>query len=97
MNSFAAYKTSKNDHPDCIDPMTLAERELSAFFNAATELFGSEQAKLAAEDWLHELTKIDDLPASTREWRSITDKVSIRLARRVNALALSIATEFMIA
>ena len=49
--------------------MMMAERELSAFFNAITELFGSEQAELSAEDWLHELIEIDGLPASTREWR----------------------------
>ena len=29
--------------------MTVAERELGAFISAVTELFGSEQARLAAE------------------------------------------------
>ena len=52
--------------------MTMAERELSAFFGAVTRLFGSEQAELAAEDWLHELIEIDGRPASAREWRLIT-------------------------
>jgi len=46
----------------------MAEHELSAFFGAVTELFGSEQAALSAEDWLHALINIDGLPASTREW-----------------------------
>jgi len=75
--------------------MTMAELELSAFFNAVTELFGSEQAQFSAEDWLHELIKIDGLPASTREWRFITAKVSMRLARRLRASSLS--TEAQIA
>jgi len=65
--------------------MTLADRELSAFFNAVTQLFGPEQAELSAENWLQELIEIDGLPTSAREWRSITTKVSTRLARRVNA------------
>jgi hypothetical protein len=70
----------------------MAEHELSAFFNAVTQLFGSEQAEFSAEDWLRELIETDRLPASTREWRLITTKVSTRLASRVNASSLS--TEF---
>jgi hypothetical protein len=89
MNSLARYKPSKNpDHP-CPDLMTMAERELSAFFNAVTQLFGSEQAELSAEDWLRELIEIEALPASAREWRLFTAKVSTRLASRVSASSLS--------
>jgi hypothetical protein len=73
----------------CDGLMPMAERELSAFFKAVTELYGSEQAELSAEDWLGELIESDVLPASTREWRSITGKASNRFARRVNSLALS--------
>ena len=75
MNPLARYKTSKNPDSRCADLMTMAERELSAFFNAITQLFGSEQAELSAEDWLRELTEIDGLPTSAREWRLITTKV----------------------
>ena len=64
--------------------MTMAERELSAFFNTVIQMFGSEQAELSAEDWLRELIEIDDLPTSTREWRLLTAKASTRLANRVN-------------
>lgn len=69
--------------------MTLAERELSAFFNAVTRLFGSEQAELSAEEWLRELIEIGGLPTSAREWRLITAKVSTRLASRVSATSQS--------
>jgi hypothetical protein len=69
--------------------MTMAERELSAFFNAVTQLFGTEEAEISAKDWLRELIEIDGLPASTREWRLITAKASTRLANRVNASSLS--------
>ena len=85
MNPIARYKLSNTFNPRCTDLMTMAERELSAFFNAVTELFGSEQAQLSAEDWLHELIKIDVLPTSAREWRLITAKVSTRLPGGVNA------------
>lgn len=88
MNPFAPYQLSRISKPDCPDLMTMAERELSSFFNAVTELFGAEQAQLSAEDWLHELAEIDSLPASTREWRSFTAAVSTRLASRVNVAPL---------
>ena len=92
MNSLAHYKLSRNSNPRCADLITMAERELSVFFNAISQLFGPEQAELSAEDWLQELVEIDGLPASTREWRSITVKASTRLASRVSASSLS--TEF---
>ena len=92
MNPLVGYKLSTNSNSGCADLMTMAERELSAFFNAVTQLFGSEQAELSAEDWLQELIEIDGLPASIREWRLITAKVSTRLASGVNASSLS--TEF---
>jgi hypothetical protein len=85
MNPLARYKPPKNSNHPCPDRLTMAERELSAFFNAIANLFGSEQAELSAEDWLQELIEIDSLPVSTHEWRLITAKVSTRLARRVNA------------
>jgi hypothetical protein len=44
--------------------MTMAERELSAFFNTVTQLFGSEQAMRSADDWLRQLIEIDALPAN---------------------------------
>ena len=89
MNPFALNKASKNPNPGCADLMTMAEHELSAFFSAVIQLFGSELAELSPEDWLQEFTEIDGLPASTREWRLITAKVSTRLASRVRASSLS--------
>jgi len=89
MNPRARYNPSTDFNPACIEVMTMAERELSAFFNAVTQLFGSEQAELSAEDWLQELIEIDDLPTSVPKWRSITAKVSTRLASRVRASSIS--------
>jgi hypothetical protein len=89
MNPIARYEPLKNSNPPCPDLTTMAERELSAFFNAISQMFGSEQAELSAEDWMHELIEIDGLPASTREWRLITTKVLTRLASRLSASSLS--------
>jgi hypothetical protein len=89
MNSLVGYKPSRNPNPPCADLITMAERELSAFFNAVTQLFGSEQAGLSAEDWVRKLIEIDGLPDSIREWRLITAKVSTRLATRVSASSIS--------
>ena len=89
MNPVTRYKPSTNFSPSCTDLMEMAERELSAFFNAITELFGSEQAELSAEDWLQELIKISVLPTSAREWRLVTARVSTRLASRMRVSSLS--------
>jgi len=99
MNPLVRYKPSQTSDSGCADLMTMAERELSAFFNAVTEVFGAEQAEISAGDWLQEVIDIDGLPASTREWRLITAKASTRLASRVSASSLpsSVLTERQIA
>lgn len=68
----------------CAELMIRAERELSAFISAVTELFGSEQAALAAGDWLQGLEVMADPPSSPREWRELSIEVSATLAKRVN-------------
>ena len=65
------------------DLKTMAERELSAFLSAVTELYGPEQAEASAEDWLRELMASNGLPASTREWRALTIAAAARLASQV--------------
>ena len=97
MNQFALTKLLtkplKNGDSICGDLMAMAERELAAFFRAVTELFGSEQAAVSVEDWLHELAALNDLPASTRQWRLLTVKVMARLASRVRASAVSTGSQ----
>lgn len=88
MNQLCVDERPNNHHPACSSLMTMADQELAAFFSAVTELFGSEQARLSAEDWLHELVAVNGLPASAREWRQITVEVSARLASRMNNLNL---------
>ena len=84
MNQLTLNPAQNNHKAACGDQMTLAARELTAFFRTVTESFGSEQAKISAEDWLHELTSIPVLPDSARQWRSLTINAAARLARRVH-------------
>ncbi len=68
----------------CADQMHTAERELFAFIRAVTQLYGSEEAKLAAEDWLDESELMDSPPLLTnRNWRSVTIAASARLANQL--------------
>jgi hypothetical protein len=65
----------------------MAERELAAFMRAVTELFGAEQARLSAEDWLDESGSKDSPPRSTtQDWRAVTVAAAARLAKRLGLL-----------
>jgi hypothetical protein len=80
-----SQKHSRNSN--CAAEMEIAERELSAFIRAVTELFGPEEAKLSAEDWLGEAELIDSLPQSTSQtWRAVTIAASAMLANRRTSL-----------
>jgi hypothetical protein len=58
---------------------------LAAFWQQVTELFGPEQARVAAEDWVDELEFVDILPEPAgRDWRSVTIAAAARLAKRLN-------------
>jgi hypothetical protein len=62
-----------------------AESELSAFVGAVTRLYGAEQARLSAEDWLDESELMDSPRRSTpRDWRAVTVAASAQLANRLS-------------
>jgi hypothetical protein len=64
-----------------------AERELSSFIAAVTELYGPEQARLSEKEWLEELQLMDSLPLATnQQWRAVTIAASARLADRLSIL-----------
>ena len=76
------------------DQMQLAERELSSFLAAVKELYGPEQARLSAEDWLDESELTDGPPRSeARNWRAVTIAAAARLANRVNARAALVGAQ----
>jgi len=61
----------------------LAERELAAFAGAVRELFGPEQARASAAEWINELESLS-WPArpGVTDFRRITTAASARLAHR---------------
>lgn len=48
-----------NRDPSCTSLMSKAERELGAFMSAVNELYGPEQARISAGDWIDELESMD--------------------------------------
>jgi hypothetical protein len=69
----------------CEKQTHLAERELSSFVAAVTKMYGPEQARLSAQDWLDEFDLIDSPPLSKKsDWRAVTIAASARLAGRLN-------------
>jgi hypothetical protein len=66
------------------DYLNMAERELSAFLRAVETLFGLDQAKLAAEDWLEAAEQVPGSNQPTNhDWRAVTIAASSRLAHRL--------------
>ncbi len=60
-----------------------AERELSAFVTAVTQLFDAEQGRKAANDWIEELDRTDwPSGASVNDWRKVTIAAAIRLVQQ---------------
>jgi len=85
MKQLSHNEPYQNGNSICAELVVRAERELSAFFNAVAELFGPEQATLAAKDWLQQLEVMTVLPGSPREWRALSTEASAKLAKRINA------------
>ncbi len=72
------------DNSAYADQIHMAEHELASFIAAVAELFGPEQARLSADDWLDESELMDSPPRSTsRDWRAVTIAASARLASRL--------------
>lgn len=74
----------QSSNSPCIDQLKLAERELSAFFAAVASVFGPEQAKLSAADWLDAFDRIlgpDQL--TSQDSRAATIIASAQLACRL--------------
>jgi hypothetical protein len=66
--------------PARADLMAIVERELGAFIAAATELFGSEAARIAVESWIEELVMAATVPCSARDCRLVTIAAAARFA-----------------
>jgi hypothetical protein len=83
MNSLPTVSPWQNvdSNPSCAKLMKVAERELSSFVRAITEVFGSEAAFPLGEEWLQQLSSTK-LGCSSAEHslRLITIKTSTRLS-----------------
>jgi hypothetical protein len=67
------------------DEVQCADRELAAFISAVTKLYGAEQARISAKDWLDEAQEMDGVQRSARRnWRAVTIAASALLANRLN-------------
>ena len=77
-----------NQTHSCAELMVAAERELTGFVRAVSELYGREQAGISADDWLDELA-FTHWPSESagRDLRLVTIAASGRLANRLDALA----------
>jgi hypothetical protein len=63
---------------------TAAQRELAAFYTAVSGMYGSEEAKQAALDWIEELERADRPSGGlTPDWRQMTVAAAGGLASRV--------------
>ena len=63
--------------------LALAERELSAFVTAVHQLFGPEQARYAADNWMEELEQTDwKSEPQAVDWRAVTIVAAARLVGR---------------
>ena len=95
MNQLSVNR-NQNDTP-LVGNQLMAERELAAFFNAVTTLFGSEQATITANDWLERLERMTDLPASPREWRQLSIEVTGKLAKRSSSCLQRVSPAHLLA
>ena len=60
-----------------------AERELSAFVTEVHQLFGPEQARYAADNWMGELEQTDGISETQAiDWRAVTVVAAARLVGR---------------
>ena len=60
--------------------MASVERELSAFITAVRQLFGPEQARIAADNWMEELEQTDWISVTQAiDWRGVTIAAAYRL------------------
>ena len=63
---------------------SMAARELGAFMSAVAELYGPDQARIAAEDWIRALeSRSEVFSFTTGEWRKLTIVAASQLATRV--------------
>lgn len=72
--------------------LILAEKELAAFIGAVDELFGPQQARQSAFDWIEELELKDLRGQSIPDWRQATLGASARLGALMSGQCSPVVT-----
>jgi hypothetical protein len=73
------------DYSACNGVTSIAQREFVTFTKAVSAMFGTAEARQAADDWLNELASRDCMPEpSSHEWRLITVAALARLTIRMS-------------
>lgn len=71
------------------EPISMAERELLAFLDTASDLVGPNSRAYLTEIWLDELACLDCMPEpSSSDWRLVSDAAARRLAMDLAQLDL---------
>jgi hypothetical protein len=61
------------------------ERELAAFYVTVSYMYGAEEARLAAEDWIEALERVDwPMDGALPNWRQATIVAADCLASRIS-------------
>lgn len=77
-----------------VEVMMFAENELAALHSAALQIFGPEQAELAADDWRRELEVMEWLPEpAIPNWRQPALAAVRRLAERTRGFPAVLAVQ----
>jgi hypothetical protein len=72
------------------EPISIAERELVAFVDMASQLVGPGSRGLLTEIWLDELACMECMPEpSSPDWRLVTEAAERRLAKHLRDMGLS--------
>jgi hypothetical protein len=78
------YEWKSNHSPAGADLMIIEEPELRAFIRAVTELFGPEQARIAAEDSVDEMELVDTITWTDQARSGLGLDSCLGPARRLN-------------
>ena len=93
MSSFVATSNQNRGDDRQNRLFTAAEKEMSSFVSAVESMFGTEQARQAANDWITELESYAPDPKNgVNPWREVSIAAASRLAERVCLIRRTIET-----
>jgi hypothetical protein len=86
--SSESFSVTDQEGKSMAQHLASAERELSAFVTAVHQLFGPEQARYAADNWMEELEQTEWInEAQAIDWRAVTIAAAAKLVGRGERLS----------